>query len=169
MEPRFWIVLSRGLFESSGPLGPVIRRLVANWSATSGRSYPCEWTIQRRRLRVLRVISRTNGRPLIAPVIAHSQRYFGRTAIVDLRGSFSYNDLLNASSCVVTAAASSSKAAFLLGLASRNSFTTSSLFDVNFSGLPSHAALNASLWYPLTSSLKCRRAFSRTSGFLSGS
>jgi malonyl-CoA/methylmalonyl-CoA synthetase len=49
------------------------------------------------------VISHTNGRPLIAPVIAQAQRYDGRTAIVDLRGSFSYNDLLNASSRVAAA------------------------------------------------------------------
>jgi len=49
------------------------------------------------------VISHTNGRPLIAPVIAQAQRFDGRTAIVDLRGSFSYNDLLNASSRVAAA------------------------------------------------------------------
>jgi malonyl-CoA/methylmalonyl-CoA synthetase len=49
------------------------------------------------------VISRTNGRLLIAPVIAHAQRFEGRTAIVDLRGSFTYNDLLNASSRVAAA------------------------------------------------------------------
>jgi len=49
------------------------------------------------------VISRTNRLPLIAHVIAHSQRYDGRTAIVDSQGSFTYNDLLDASSRVAAA------------------------------------------------------------------
>jgi malonyl-CoA/methylmalonyl-CoA synthetase len=49
------------------------------------------------------VISRTNRLPLISPVIAHAQRCEARTAIVDLKKSFSYNDLLKASSRVATA------------------------------------------------------------------
>jgi malonyl-CoA/methylmalonyl-CoA synthetase len=49
------------------------------------------------------VNSRTQHLPLIAQVIAHAQRYDGRTAVVDSRGSFSYNDLLNASSRVAEA------------------------------------------------------------------
>jgi malonyl-CoA/methylmalonyl-CoA synthetase len=49
------------------------------------------------------VINRTKRLPLFAHVIAHAQRYDGRTAIVDSRGSFSYNDLLNASSRVAEA------------------------------------------------------------------
>jgi malonyl-CoA/methylmalonyl-CoA synthetase len=49
------------------------------------------------------VISRINFLPLIAHVVAHAQRYDGRTAIIDLQGSFSYNDLLNASSRVAAA------------------------------------------------------------------
>jgi malonyl-CoA/methylmalonyl-CoA synthetase len=49
------------------------------------------------------VISRINSLPLIAHVVAHAQRYDGRTAIIDLQGSFSYNDLLKASSRVAAA------------------------------------------------------------------
>ena len=49
------------------------------------------------------MINRTKRLPLFAHVIAHAQRYDGRTAIVDSRGSFSYNDLLNASSHVAEA------------------------------------------------------------------
>jgi len=44
----------------------------------------------------LRVISRTSHLPLIA----HAQRHGGRTAVVDALGSFTYNDLLDASSRV---------------------------------------------------------------------
>jgi malonyl-CoA/methylmalonyl-CoA synthetase len=51
------------------------------------------------------VIRRTNGGPLIPPVIARAQQFGGRTAVVDLRGSFRYNDLLNASSRVAAALA----------------------------------------------------------------
>jgi len=45
------------------------------------------------------VISRTNRLPLIA----HAQRHGGRTAVVDSKGSFTYNDLLDASSRVAAA------------------------------------------------------------------
>jgi malonyl-CoA/methylmalonyl-CoA synthetase len=45
------------------------------------------------------VISRTNGIPLVA----HAQPHGVRTAIVDLQGPFTYNDLLDASSRVATA------------------------------------------------------------------
>ena len=49
------------------------------------------------------MISRINSLPLIAHAVAHAQRYDGRTAVIDLQGSFSYNDLLNASSRVAAA------------------------------------------------------------------
>jgi malonyl-CoA/methylmalonyl-CoA synthetase len=49
------------------------------------------------------VISRINSLPLIAHVVAHAQRYEGRTAIIDSQGSFSYNDLLNTSSRLAAA------------------------------------------------------------------
>jgi len=45
------------------------------------------------------VISRTNHLPLIA----HAERHGGRTAVVDSQGSFTYNDLLEASSRVAAA------------------------------------------------------------------
>ena len=37
------------------------------------------------------------------PLIAHAQRHNGRIAVVDSQGSFTYNDLLDASSRVATA------------------------------------------------------------------
>ena len=37
------------------------------------------------------------------PLIAHAYRHAGRTAVVDSQGSFSYSDLLDASSRVATA------------------------------------------------------------------
>jgi len=37
------------------------------------------------------------------PLIAHAYRHAGRTAVVDSQGSFSYSDLLNASSRMATA------------------------------------------------------------------
>jgi malonyl-CoA/methylmalonyl-CoA synthetase len=48
-------------------------------------------------------VTSTKCLPLITHVIANARRYDGRTAIVDLQGSFSYNDLMNASSRVAAA------------------------------------------------------------------
>jgi len=45
------------------------------------------------------VVSRTSR----VPLIAHAQRHSGRTAVVDSQGSFTYKDLLDASSRVATA------------------------------------------------------------------
>jgi malonyl-CoA/methylmalonyl-CoA synthetase len=45
------------------------------------------------------VISRTSHHPLIA----RAHRFRGRRAVVDTHGSFTYNELLDASSCVATA------------------------------------------------------------------
>jgi malonyl-CoA/methylmalonyl-CoA synthetase len=53
----------------------------------------------RRRRKVWRVISRTSRLPLIA----QAQRHGRQTAVVDAQGTFTYNDLLDASSRVATA------------------------------------------------------------------
>ncbi len=55
--------------------------------------------MHRRRRKVWRVISRTSRLPLIA----RAQRHGRQTAVVDAQGVFTYNDLLDASSCVAAA------------------------------------------------------------------